>query len=120
MTLEGEYYKECAAMPRLKVAVAILMTLEGEYYQKKFTIFFAYLYVAILMTLEGEYYSHQLCSHSKFRCRRNPHDIGRRILLESIIFMRRHFIVAILMTLEGEYYQSSKSLCRSDSASQSS
>jgi len=60
--------------------------------------------VAILMTLEGEYYlANYLKSDKAFLCR-NPHDIGRRILLKSL---RRRFLpitVAILMTLEGEYY----------------
>jgi len=62
------------------------MTLEGEYY-------YSFLYqaqtaseVAILMTLEGEYYFF-ISSESFSFSRRNPHDIGRRILLTSRTYL---------------------------------
>jgi len=55
------------------------------------------------MTLEGEYYENRdaLCPHTN---RRNPHDIGRRILRREIKSTEKKWKVAILMTLEGEYY----------------
>jgi len=56
------------------------------------------------MTLEGEYYGSIPVGETTFN-RRNPHDIGRRILRG---FISRYFfntLVAILMTLEGEYYK---------------
>jgi len=80
------------------------------------------------MTLEGEYYESAFLMWSRSRYSRNPHDIGRRILLNSLIILglilrsrnphdigRRILLlffniesyinrVAILMTLEGEYY----------------
>jgi len=56
------------------------------------------------MTLEGEYYAIMkiplIISHRG----RNPHDIGRRILLFKLNHDKISFKVAILMTLEGEYY----------------
>jgi len=39
-----------------------------------------------------------------FSSSRNPHDIGRRILLDYYRFYAPRCYVAILMTLEGEYY----------------
>jgi len=61
------------------------------------------LYVAILMTLEGEYYFNVFLR--AFRAAsRNPHDIGRRILLKPLQERALPSTVAILMTLEGEYY----------------
>jgi len=81
------------------------------------------------MTLEGEYYSVVRRTRlSSWCCRnphdigrrillfekndcpayingRNPHDIGRRILLTARMSMLLTLLVAILMTLEGEYYR---------------
>jgi len=56
------------------------------------------------MTLEGEYYTPN-DGNSKTAARgRNPHDIGRRILLNYGLHTNERQRVAILMTLEGEYY----------------
>jgi len=57
------------------------------------------------MTLEGEYYIN-ISNHpsNKWGESRNPHDIGRRILLMIRRSLQRFATVAILMTLEGEYY----------------
>jgi len=107
MTLEGEYYSSFCA-PKLKsIIVAILMTLEGEYYQALRGLGKNDNSVAILMTLEGEYYSTSCAKHISrnksqsswhwkanitysnnsvgelFEGCRNPHDIGRRILLQN-------------------------------------
>jgi len=61
------------------------MTLEGEYY---FTIphkrRLLQLPVAILMTLEGEYYLMGIKFPEIVKFSRNPHDIGRRILLLNV------------------------------------
>ncbi len=83
MTLEGEYYDFIAFKDTLLIIVAILMTLEGEYYH--FVTFPALWQsvVAILMTLEGEYYFFLMQQRANSPHRRNPHDIGRRILLSS-------------------------------------
>jgi len=81
MTLEGEYYTWNTSKNSTPYMVAILMTLEGEYY--RFTQWFAATQkmVAILMTLEGEYYLQFLLHMGLLLQSRNPHDIGRRILL---------------------------------------
>ncbi len=56
------------------------MTLEGEYYWQRLTCATFRGRVAILMTLEGEYYMQEkTLTVTEFG--RNPHDIGRRILL---------------------------------------
>ncbi len=62
-------------------------------------------HVAILMTLEGEYYLLLNFSFNFSKYCRNPHDIGRRILLLNKCVHIREQRVAILMTLEGEYYK---------------
>jgi len=80
MTLEGEYYPRYCHIVAFARQVAILMTLEGEYYKPILAIYSGIVIVAILMTLEGEYYRLKFC-HAKKTLRRNPHDIGRRILL---------------------------------------
>jgi len=80
MTLEGEYYILQGKLRQISCCVAILMTLEGEYY----------LAMAYHETAQGK--------------SRNPHDIGRRILLQIIQNLDNLLGVAILMTLEGEYY----------------
>ncbi len=41
--------------------------------------------VAILMTLEGEYYAEDILYAVEYLSR-NPHDIGRRILLYKFLF----------------------------------
>jgi len=79
MTLEGEYYANCPPNGSMRIRVAILMTLEGEYYKKSADLFGCQQIVAILMTLEGEYYHKAILLPSNTH-RRNPHDIGRRIL----------------------------------------
>jgi len=56
------------------------MTLEGEYYLTDKGRSKASVVVAILMTLEGEYYPHLAIVARAVWRRRNPHDIGRRIL----------------------------------------
>jgi len=61
------------------------MTLEGEYYTQSPTLWtLPPRTVAILMTLEGEYYQLTINMKPKQKCR-NPHDIGRRILLLSLL-----------------------------------
>ena len=55
------------------------------------------------MTLEGEYYEEREARRLA-KQGRNPHDIGRRILLVLKFLYKRQIKVAILMTLEGEYY----------------
>jgi len=55
------------------------------------------------MTLEGEYYISSRVTLPKINGR-NPHDIGRRILLRVRFSLAALTGVAILMTLEGEYY----------------
>ncbi len=67
------------------VLVAILMTLEGEYYTFIFNPWWGGDKVAILMTLEGEYYRSLSVLVLTENCR-NPHDIGRRILLATTSF----------------------------------
>jgi len=57
------------------------MTLEGEYYMATKNIDPDVLCVAILMTLEGEYYGNITNKLITSGGCRNPHDIGRRILL---------------------------------------
>ncbi len=79
MTLEGEYYLRICPQ-RASSTVAILMTLEGEYYTPTAFGCFAQTLVAILMTLEGEYYTFTVDGCFLYNPRRNPHDIGRRIL----------------------------------------
>ena len=81
MTLEGEYYKLYTVKILKIIKVAILMTLEGEYYPKTRGICSKGRTVAILMTLEGEYYITRFAGCLDRRSGRNPHDIGRRILL---------------------------------------
>ncbi len=86
MTLEGEYYGEFHTAAHSALSVAILMTLEGEYYSVMF------------FTCAGLYKS-QSSWHWKANItianrrfpqareqRRNPHDIGRRILHRIVIF----------------------------------
>ncbi len=152
MTLEGEYYKFiCQSIIKKfsrnphDIGRRILQLLSFPFPIQFWT-------VAILMTLEGEYYvtapltikieaSSQSSWHwkanitqnqspaKKHRSCRNPHDIGRRILLYHLetrddkpkksqsswhwkanITHRFGYrgqsplVVAILMTLEGEYY----------------
>ncbi len=73
------------------------------------------------MTLEGEYYTVSVEVAAAAGAGRNPHDIGRRILLRGeIMQLRVELHVAILMTLEGEYYIKVVELSQNCHLSQSS
>jgi len=65
------------------------------------------------MTLEGEYYTRSRVMQT-VPTRRNPHDIGRRILRKRKRTNCKPNFVAILMTLEGEYYSEGFALYRQE------
>ncbi len=94
------------------------MTLEGEYYVEITTTA-----VAILCRNPHDIGRRILLSSfcaPKLKSGRNPHDIGRRILLTIYMARLASRIVAILMTLEGEYYNSNNVYAANIIRSQSS